>query len=390
MLQPAGVVIVLNHVDLVGKAAGHAELYLIFRLVRPVPAFLFRLPEDGDGKAALSRQLCHVVLNAVFIEKLRLLKLPGSRFIPEAESNALIHHRLPFHHVGKIRCGDGNVGEHIQIRKPPGSGAGLFRLAFGQRLLLQLANNLAPLKVETVFKTIPPDGDIHVAGGVLGGAGAQTIQAQGILIIVAGDIVILAAGVQLAVHQLPVVPLLFLVPVHRAAPAQIFHFNGAVGVPGDGNGFAMAFPGLVNGVGENLKHRMLAAVQSVGSKNDAGPLPDPVCALQGRDTFVAVIVLLDCHELLQKAETAVKSIEVLYHTSTTPFKCPAKSRHISCKFLRFTQTSQKCYCVKFYITGVSPGQNTCISGFYTFSTGFSTLLCQLWKFSKNTRCATAL
>ena len=41
----------------------------------------------------------------------------------------------------------------------------------------------------------------------------------------------------------------------------------------------MTFPGLVDGVGEDLKDRMLAAIQPVGAENDTGPLPDPVCSL---------------------------------------------------------------------------------------------------------------
>ena len=82
-------------------------------------------------------------------------------------------------------------------------------------------------KVQGVFKAVPPDGDVHVPGGVLGGAGAQAVEPQGIFVVVAGDVVVLAAGVQLAVHQLPVVPLLLLIPVHRAAPARVLHLDGA-------------------------------------------------------------------------------------------------------------------------------------------------------------------
>ena len=313
----------LDDVHLVGKADGTAELHLVFRLVRPVPAPLFRLPEHRSGEAALSGQLRHVVLNAVLIQKLRFLELPRLRLVAEAEGDAGVHHRLALHHVSEVVSRDGNVREHIQIRQPAGAGAGLFALALGQGALFQLAHDLAPLKVEAVLLAVPPDGDIHVPGSVLGGTGAQAVEAQGVLVVVTGDVVVLAAGVQLAVHQLPVVSLLLLVPVHRAAPAGVLHLDGAVGVAGDGDGAAVALPGLVDGVGQDLEHRVLAAVQAVGAENDAGPFPDPVRALQGRDAVVAVILLLCCHSSSEKAETAMISIclHIVSHPSTR-FKCP--------------------------------------------------------------------
>ena len=132
--------------------------------------------------------------------------------------------------------------------------------------------------MEAVLKAVPPDGHVHVAGGVLGGAGAQTVEAQGVLVVVAGGVVILAAGVKLAVHQLPVVSLLLFIPVHRAAPARVLHLDGAVRKAGEGDDPAVALPGLVDGVGEDLKDCVLAAVQSVGAENNAGPLAHPVCS----------------------------------------------------------------------------------------------------------------
>ena len=42
----------------------------------------------------------------------------------------------------------------------------------------------------------------------------------------------------------------------------------------------MALPGLVDGVGEDLKYRVLAAVQAVGAENHTRTLADPVRALE--------------------------------------------------------------------------------------------------------------
>ena len=165
----------LNDADPVGKADRRAELDLILRLVRPVPAPLFRLPEDRGRQASLSRQLRHIVLDAVFIKKFRLLKGPRLRLVPEAEGDAGVHYRLALHHIRKILRRNGRVGEHIQIRQPPGPGAGLPAVVLGQRGLPQLAHDLSPLKVQGIFKAVPPDGDVHIPGGILGGAGAQAV-----------------------------------------------------------------------------------------------------------------------------------------------------------------------------------------------------------------------
>ncbi|CDC68065.1 uncharacterized protein BN503_01068 [Oscillibacter sp. CAG:155] len=116
VLQPAGVVIVFDDVHPVGKAQGHAELDLVLRLVRPVPALLLRLPEHGGGEGPLAGKLLDIVHDAVFIKKVRLLKLARRRLAAEAEGNAGVHHRLALHDVGKVFRRDGDVGKHIQVR----------------------------------------------------------------------------------------------------------------------------------------------------------------------------------------------------------------------------------------------------------------------------------
>ena len=261
VFQPGGVVVMLNDLHLVGKAAGGRELHLVFRLVRPVPAPLFRLPEHRRRQGALSGQLSHIVLNPVLIDEFLLFKFSVFLLIAEFEGDSLVDHRLTAQHIRKVFRRDGNVGEHVQIRQPVGAGAGLF--APVRRLHLHLAYDLTPLKVQGIFVTVPPNGDIHIAGGVLGGAGAQAVESQRIFVVVAGEVVVFAAGVQFAVHQLPVVALLLLVPVHRAAPAHILHLDGAVIEPGDGDDPSVSLPRLVNGVGEDLKDGVFAAVQPV-------------------------------------------------------------------------------------------------------------------------------
>ena len=216
----------------------------------------------------------------MLIDEILLRQRAVLLLVTELEGNTLVHHCLTAQHIREIFRRDGNVGKHIQIRQPASAGAGLSHLRFGQGRLFQAPHDLAPLKVELVLKAVPPDGDVHVAGGVLGGAGTQTVEAQRVFIVVTVEVIILAAGVQLAVHQFPVVALFLFVPVHGTAPAHILHLNRAVIVPRQGNDPAVALPGLVDGVGEDLKNRVLAAVQPIGAKNDAGPFPDPVRAFQ--------------------------------------------------------------------------------------------------------------
>ena len=140
---------------------------------------------------------------------------------------------------------------------------------------MQTAHILALFKVELILKAIPIDGGVKIFAGVLGGTGAKAVKAQGVLIVLPLRI-ILAAGVQLTKHQLPVVAPFLLVPVHRTTPSKVLHLNGVVGKAGDNDQLAVAFPGLVDGVGHDLKYRMLTAVQPVRAEDDPRTLSDTV------------------------------------------------------------------------------------------------------------------
>ena len=240
----------LDHRRPVGEAQGGAQLDLILVLVGAVPAPLLRLPVYRLGQRLLPGQLPDIVGDAVFIEKFRGLKLSRRRLHPQAEGDPGVDHRLPPHHVGKVRRGDVDVREDLQVREPAGPGAGL---PSGQGDLLQflalLAHDLALFEMELVLESVPPDGDVHIVRGILGGAGAQAVEAQGELVVLPLVVAVLAPGVELTEHQLPVPALLLLVPVHRAAPPLVLHLHAVVQVAGDGDQLPVALPGLVNGVG---------------------------------------------------------------------------------------------------------------------------------------------
>ena len=285
--------VVLDDGHLVGEAEGDRQLHLVLRLVRPVPSLPLSLPEHRLGEGLLPGQLGDIVQNAVLILKIGAGEFSWGGLLPKAEGDPGVDHRLALEHVGVVVHRDVDIGKDLQVGLPADGGARLFSPVGG--LLLQPADVLALLKVERVFEAVPPDGGVKVFAGVLGGAGAQAVQAQGVLVVVPVAPV-LAAGVQLAEHQLPVVLLFVLVPVHRTAPALVLHLDGLVQIAGDGNQASMSLPGLVDGVGEDLKDRVLTALQAVGAENDPRTLPHPVGPLQRGDGLVSVIRFFWCHK----------------------------------------------------------------------------------------------
>ena len=288
VFQPGGVVVVLDDVHRVGEAQRYADLYPVIVLVRPIPAGALGGEKHGGGEGGVACQLGHIVLDAVLVAEFGLLK-GGAGLIAQHEGDAGVDHGLPLEHVGIVFQRNGDVGEYLQIGLPAEFGAGLVA---GGVLGVETADVFALFKVKRIFFAVPVDGGVKVFGGILGGAGTKAVQAEGELIGVAVAAAVFAAGVQFTEHQLPVVALLCVVPVHRAAPAEVLHLDGAVGVAGDDDLVAVAAAGLVDGVGEDLEHRVLAALQSVGAENNAGALTHPVGALQRGDGLVVVCFFL--------------------------------------------------------------------------------------------------
>ena len=276
---------------LVGEAEGHVQLNLVLRLVRPVAATALRRPDLHVGEGLLARQFPHIVGDAVFIDE--LLGVEAAAVLrPENEHQALVDDSLPAQNIPEILNRHRDIGEHLQIWLPADDGAGV---PLSVRLLLQAAHVLAPLEMQGVFIPVPAHLHVHVFGGILSGAGAQTVEAQGKLIAFRLVGVVFAASVQLAENQLPVEPLLLLVVVHRHPAAEVLHLDGAVLVPGGHDAAAVALPGLIDGVGQNLEHSVLAALQTVRSEDNTRALAHTVGPFQGGDAVVAVGGLFRCH-----------------------------------------------------------------------------------------------
>ena len=114
--------------------------------------------------------------------------------------------------------------------------------------LVKTADVASLFKMEGVLEPVPVDHRIEEGGGILGGTGAKSVQAQRVFVVFT-VFAVFAAGVHFAEHQFPVEPLFFFVVVHRAAPPEILYLYRLVGVAGDDDGIAVSLSSLVDGVG---------------------------------------------------------------------------------------------------------------------------------------------
>ena len=144
--------------------------------------------------------------------------------------------------------------------------------------LLQAAYVLALLEVEVVVEAVAVDVGGHPCGRVLGGTQAQTVQAKAELVVVLA-LAVFAARVHFTEQQLPVVASLAVVPVHGHTAAKVLHDDAAILAAGDVDGVAVAVAGLVDGVGDDLKNRMGAALHTVRPEDDGRAFADAVRTL---------------------------------------------------------------------------------------------------------------
>ena len=277
---------------LIGKGHRHVDFGLVLRFVRPVLDLALGLPELHRGQAVLPGQLLGVVYNAVFIGEFRFLKL-AVLLVPEHKGHAVVDNGLPLDNVQIVFRRHIDVGEHFQVRLPADAGAGILLFVV---LPVEAPYVFALFKVQGIPAAAAANVYVHVFRSILGGAEPQAIEAQGILIAAPLGVVVLTAGVHLAEHQLPVVALLLLVKIHGNAPAEILHLYRMVLIAGDDNLFAKALPGLVDGVGEDFKNRVLAALQAVGAEDDGRAAANPVRPLQ-RGNAVVTVSRFFCHRL---------------------------------------------------------------------------------------------
>ena len=202
VFQPGGVVIVFQPVDLIGEAQGGSDLHFVIVHVLPVAAFALGLPELGHGHSGAVGQFGDIVQNTLGIVEIFRLKLVGGNFVAEAEGDTGIDHGLPLHDIHEELGRNVDIRKDFQIRQPAEAGTGLFPVG---RFFHQITDDLTLFEMQGIFKPVPADGHIEIPGGILGGAGTQTVEAQRIFVHTAGIVVVLAAGIQLTEYQFPVV-----------------------------------------------------------------------------------------------------------------------------------------------------------------------------------------
>ena len=152
-------------------------------------------------------------------------------------------------HVVKVFLRNVDIREHLDVRTPAYRRAGLLPVGgLYRELLALLSDYLAFLEVQGIFVSVAPDRHVHVFGCVLRRAGTETVETEGKFIVAARVVFVLAAGVQLAEDQLPVVALLVRVPVERAAASEVRDFYGFVLKVGESDKIAVALSRLVDGV----------------------------------------------------------------------------------------------------------------------------------------------
>ena len=163
--------VILNGVRPVGKTERRRHAHLVFGLILAVLALSLGLDVIGLRERALPRQLRDIVRNAVFVAELRRFKLCAV-LRAEAERHPGVHDGLAAQDIEKVALRDVDIGKHLNIRLPAGRRAGLFPVrGFHKHFALDLAFG----EVQRILVPVAPDSNIHILGGVLRGARAETV-----------------------------------------------------------------------------------------------------------------------------------------------------------------------------------------------------------------------
>src|SRR5665647_251013 len=106
MLQPAGIVIVLQQVGLVVKTEGDRGLYTVLFLVLAVTSLAGGFKQRRRRETLACIRFFDIAQNAVRIMELAFL---SAFLIPQNKMNACVYDCLPLQGLGKIRHGDRDI-----------------------------------------------------------------------------------------------------------------------------------------------------------------------------------------------------------------------------------------------------------------------------------------
>ena len=219
------------------------------------PLGLFALPlehraewlgrQQGRTGQALDQVLFKTVGVVPFVFLLRLLDL-------EADMQAGTQHRLGPQRVPQLVDRELVGVEELRIRPETQRRAGI-GLADGADLL-ELAGPLAATEAHVVLAAVAADPDFEVFRQRVDHRHADTVQATGILVVVAGKF---SARMQPGEDQFDAGNLLDRVLVHGHAAAVIGDLQRTVGKQGDVDALAVAGDGLVDTVVDDLVGEMI-------------------------------------------------------------------------------------------------------------------------------------
>ena len=293
VLQKTGVVVVFQQADCVGKAERDVRFEFVFGLVLTVAPLCLHVPGNRQGQAVLADQFGEIVGDAVGIAVGVFRKAAVLLLGAEDKGDARIDDRLPPQQVLKKCNRNADIGEDLQVRLPMHHSTGAPGFFAGEGTLLQLAVHLALAESDGALGGTVVGVNLHVFRAVLRCAGAKTVKPQRIFVgRRLGVVVVFSSGVELAINQVPVPAPLGFVPAKRNAAPEILNRQAAVAIDGGNNPGPVPFARFVNGIGENFKKRVLAALQTVRAEDNGGTLADTVRTFEGFDALIVVLLWL--------------------------------------------------------------------------------------------------
>ena len=293
VLQPAGVMVVLNLLNAVGKCQRNIQLDFVHRLVTAILSLTLAAPVLDGSQCSISCNLLHIIGDAILIQVLLFRERTIGFLITVDKQQIWVYHSLSPEDVAVIFFRNVDLRENLQIRLPMCPCSRLLLLCGS---FLQSAYILPLFKVQVVLISISHNLHIHIGRGKLCGTKAKSVQSKriGVVIIIC---VIFSAGIQFTVHQFPVIPVLILVEIHRTSTAEILHLYRMILIPCDNDLIAIASTSFINGIRDHFKYGMGTSIRSIRAKNNSRTLSYLIRSFQHCNAFI-IVALFFRHTLV--------------------------------------------------------------------------------------------
>ena len=141
-------------------------------------------------------------------------------FVVERQGEPCVYYRLLSERLLKERKGDIYIGKYVEIRLPFNDRAGAAPYGLLREKLCcrkSLFKGYGALILPGIARYV------HIFRRALRRTGAESVETERILIGLPRIVVVLSACVQLAVYEIPVIPLLLLVPAERNASSEVLN-----------------------------------------------------------------------------------------------------------------------------------------------------------------------